>query len=116
MDVNKLQNFVAASRKSNLIPFGLLPAGLDLGWIDDNSGSGGGAPIAQDLTSLVNGVRTAYTLSGTPVDASRVQLVLNGMVVRRTDVTFGFSVVGSTLTTNSAFANGSTLVAYFWTA
>lgn len=115
-NVHKLQNLQAAAHKANFIPFGVLPAGLDLSWIDDNSGSGGGAPQVQDLSSLLNGVTVNFTLSGTPADADHVQLVLNGLVLRRVDATFGYALVGATLTTNTAFAGGNTLVAYFWLA
>ena len=33
----RFKNFLAASRKRNMIPFGMFPADRDLSWIEDNS-------------------------------------------------------------------------------
>lgn len=114
MDQNKLENLWAARNKYNYIPFGIFAAGTNLDWIEDNGGGGtGGAPQVNDLTAQVTGSNNTYTLTGSPIDANHVQLVYNGMVCRRLDATFGYSVLGAVVTTNTNFAPG-TLVAYFW--
>ena len=109
-----LKNFKAASRKRNLLPFGLLPAGWSTSWIEDNPGGGGGGGGIQavdDFTSLLNGSLQDFTLSAAPSGTGMLQVVWNGLDLRLNDAA-GFTNSGTSLHTNVVPQVGDTLVVF----
>lgn len=78
----QFKNFLAASRKPNLIPFNLMPNGADLSWI-------AAYPLLPPLetpTGTQDGVNPTFTVSGQFVD---VWLFKNGMLLMQgVDYTF----------------------------
>ncbi len=78
----QFKNFTAASRKPNLVPFGMLPNGADLSWI-------AAYPLLPPLETPVgtqDSVNPTFTVSGQFVD---IWLFKNGMLLTQgVDYTF----------------------------
>lgn len=107
-----LKNFMAASRKANIIPFGLLPANWDISWIENNAGgSGGGIQAVNDFTSLLNGSLQDFTLTMAPSGTGKLQVYWNGMGLRLGDPA-GFTNSGTSLHVNVVPQIGDTLVVF----
>lgn len=110
-----LKNFKAASRKANIIPFGLLPANWGLGWIENNAGGGGGGGVqaVDDLSSQLNGSLQDFTLSIAPSGAGMLQVVWNGLDLVLGHAN-GFTNSGTSLHLNVVGQVGDTLVVYIF--
>mgnify|MGYP000910463368 CR=1 FL=1 len=108
-----IKNFKAASRKRNIIPFGLLPANWSLGWIEDNDGGGGGGGIQarDDFSASLNGSLQDFTLTAAPSGTGRLQVVWNGLDLRLGDAA-GFTNSGTSLHLNVVPQIGDTLVVF----
>ena len=107
-----LKNFMAASRKANIIPFGLLPANWDISWIENNAGgSGGGIQAVNDFTSLLNGSLQDFTLTMAPSGTGKLQAYWNGMGLRLGGPA-GFTNSGTSLHVNVVPQVGDTLVVF----
>lgn len=108
-----IKNFLAANRKANIIPFGLLPANWSLAWIDNNTsgGGGGGMQAVDDLSSQLNGSLQDFTLSTAPSGTGMLQVSWNGLDLRRG---VGFTNSGTSLHTNIVGQVGDTLVVYIF--
>jgi predicted outer membrane repeat protein len=107
-----LKNFMAASRKANIIPFGLLPANWDISWIENNAGgSGGGIQAVNDFTSLLNGSLQDFTLTMAPSGTGKLQVYWNGMGLRLNGAS-GFTNSGTSLHLNVVPQVGDTLVVF----
>lgn len=107
-----LKNFMAASRKANIIPFGLLPANWDISWIENNAGgSGGGIQAVNDFTSALNGSLQDFTLTMAPSGTGKLQVYWNGMGLRLNGAS-GFTNSGTSLHLNVVPQVGDTLVVF----
>lgn len=107
-----LKNFMAANRKANIIPFGLLPANWDISWIENNAGGGGGGIQAvNDFTASLNGSLQDFTLTLAPSGTGKLQVYWNGMGLRLNDAN-GFTNSGTSLHVNVVPQIGDTLVAF----
>ena len=92
-----LQNFLAASRKRNIIGFGLLPANYDISFIDDAVISSP-PTVSETHAGTIDGVNAVFTLAQAPqVTAGGAVLWLskNGVLLAES---VGFTISGVTIT------------------
>lgn len=91
----QFKSFLAASRKPNLVPFGLMPNGSDLSWV-------AAYPLIPPLETPVgtqNGVNPTFTVSGQFVD---IWLFKNGLLLTQgVDYTFNGNTGTITFLTGS---------------
>jgi hypothetical protein len=100
---NTLNNFTAASRKRNFVPFNIYPAGTDLSWISNNEA----LPPKVLLTGTVDGVNAAFSAGQVVGDHL---LVWNGLVQQQ-DVDYTLDGTG-TFTFTTAPEVGARIWAY----
>jgi len=94
---NQLVNFVAASRKSRLIPSGYFSPNDSTNWIWDISSSGGGIPNPVTPTGAIDGVNAVFVSPTAPTVGLAV--FRNGILQ---DPALSYTLVGSTITFNAA--------------
>ena len=63
------------------------------------------------ITGTINGSNTSFTLSKAPASANHLMLIINGVLQIWSGANNGYSLSGTTLTTTSAPATGSTMAA-----
>lgn len=106
-----MKNFELAHRRVHLIPFGLLPEGTILDWIETHLGTAG-APYTEDPAGVQNSVNTSFTLSA----SGFIQhLIIKNRTVL-TEEHGDYTLVGSTITFAEAPHADDTLLFWGWTA
>lgn len=107
------RNFLAASRKSNIRRFGLIPSTQSVDWIE---GLTSDPPEFYEhpstLTGTMNGVNDTFVLVGVS-DPQEVQVFWNGVMLAEGT---GYTRSGGTLTMQTGYIpeSGDDLFAYVW--
>lgn len=106
-----MKNFQLASRKPDLINFGILPVGYPLDWIETNLGAAG-APYQVAPSGTKDGVNADFELGAEDFIASVV--ILNGLTLSET--LGDYSISGTTLTMGASFIpqSGDSLMFHGW--